>query len=140
MKAGRCSAPKCLQPLPRGDAVALGCEDWREVSSADRAATRGGVGTAFRVTPPSDLQADTVQGRHVSPDSGGVGAPSTHAWGLFCSPSLSPRARGLPDPRSSPHGDDPALGKGRAPFLPFHITPVTTFLQPHCSPVKIIDK
>lgn len=118
-----CSQMSAISPQRRR-------EGWREVSSADRAAARGGVGTAFHPTPPSDLQADTVQGGHASPDSGGVGAPSTHAWGLYCSPSLSPHTRGLPDPRSWPRGDDPALGKGHAPFLPFHVTPVITFLQP----------
>ena len=132
MKAGLCSAPQCLKSLPRGDAVELGCEGWREVPwQADRAAAWGRVGTVFNPTPSSDLQADTIQGGHASPEPGGVGAPSTHAWALFCSPSLSPQnAHGLPDPHSCPHGYDPALGKGRAPFLPFHLTPVTTFLQP----------
>lgn len=63
-----CSQMSAISPQRRR-------EGWREVSSADRAAARGGVGTAFHPTPPSDLQADTVQGGHASPDSGGVGAP-----------------------------------------------------------------
>lgn len=117
MKAGRCSAPKCLQSLPRGDAVELGCKEWREVSSADRAATRAGVGTAFHFTPPSDFQADTVQGRRVSPDSGGVGAPSTHAWGLFCPPSLSPVPVGSPTP-ARVHVETIPLWRGACSFPP----------------------